>query len=125
MGSAVAWFGAVVAFVAGVVIGVVFTVAHGAAQLVGGQPWPVGTILGLAAVVAFLAGLRLVWIGRLPAIGGAVGLLAAIWYTAFGAPGHSALDFSDKVGWVWLYAPLLAAVVAVGWPRGGQRATIR
>ncbi len=118
MGNAVAWFGALVALVAGAVVGAVFTVAHDATTTIGGAQVQLGLILGLAAVVAFLAGLRLVWIGRLPAIGGALGLLAAIWYVAFGAPGHGSLDFSDRFGWVWLYGPLLVALVAIAWPRG-------
>ena len=118
------WIGAVIAAACGAAIGVLFTVAHRATASVWGFDLPYGLVLGIVAVVALLAAMRLLWEGRIPAIGAGAGVLAGIAAFAFRGAGGGVLIADDALGWTWLVVPAAAVVAAILWPRhrGRRRA---
>ncbi len=108
---------AVIAGVCGAALGILFTVAHRATVEVLGFDFPYGIVLGVLAVIAFLVAMRLLWDGRWPAVGGAVGLVAALGLMSFRGAGGSVIVVSDAFGWTWLIVPTALSVIAVVWPR--------
>jgi len=112
---------ALVAAVCGAAIGVLFTVAHRATTDVAGIPFPYGIVLGIASAIAFLAAMRLLWDTRWPAIGGGIGLVAAILVLSFTGPGGSVIVRDDAYGWTWLILAPVAALAVIAWPRARTR----
>ncbi len=108
---------ALVSAVCGAAIGILFTVAHRATMPIGDLAFPYGIVLGVVSAVAFLAAMRLLWDTRWPAVGGAIGLFAAIVVLSFGGPGGSVVVTADGFGWTWLILPTVAAAIAVAWPK--------
>lgn len=92
----------------GLWVGALFTLAHRD---------PVLLAVGLVAVAALLGGLRLGSTRRVPAIGGAVGIVVAIGVLAQRGPGGSIVVQNDTVGWVWQLGAVLVAAVVLAWPR--------
>jgi len=112
---------AVIAAACGAALGVLFTVAHRATAPLLGFDFPYGIVLGIAAAVAFLIAMRLLWETRWPSVGGTIGLLGAIAVLSFGGTGGSVLVSADAIGWAWLIAPTFCAAIVIAWPRRSIR----
>ena len=90
--------------VLGVAVGLVGTGVHRA-----NEPW--GLVLGYLTVVS-AAVLARAWGRRLALAGFALGLLVIVLAMAFWRPGGDVLVTDELIGWAWVTAPLLVAVVA-------------
>jgi hypothetical protein len=121
--------GYVVAFVLGVVFGVLGTVVHQIAFSVFGLfDVPIGLIVALPAVALLLVGLRLMVESRLAAIIAGAGVVGVIALLALPSPGGSVLipgsvaGADNIAGMVWIVGATIVAVVVLAWPRlGGPR----
>jgi hypothetical protein len=96
-------------------------VAHGASIDIAGASVPWALIVGLPLVAAFLAGLRLVFPGRLVAGAGALGMIAAQVALILVAGGGVLGTPDTPVGLIWTVGPVAIAAVALGWPAGAER----
>lgn len=115
------WVASIFALVCGVVLGLLFTIAHRASISIAGLDVPIGIVLGLVAVTAFLTGLRLMWDGRLPALGAAIGIVGTEILLSAQSDGGSVLIADGTVGAVWLVAPSIIAAIVLAWPRALPR----
>lgn len=91
--------------VLGVVVGVVGTGVHR-----GNQPW--GLVLAYLTVVS-AAVLARAWGRRLAMTAFGLGLLAIVLAMAYWRPGGDVLVTDEPIGYAWIAAPLLVAVVAL------------
>lgn len=111
----------------GAFVGVTLTVAHQATVAVGALAFPWGIVAAIAITAALLVGLRLVFETRVIPGCAAAGLLAASAFLALQSPGGSVLVPAGPAGYAWTFAPVLIAVVVLGWPSvrrsGKARAT--
>lgn len=89
----------------GVVVGVVGTGVHRA-----NQPW--GLVLGYLTVVS-AAVLARAWARRLAMTAYGLGLLAVVLAMTFWRPGGDVLVTDEPIGYAWVAAPVLVALVAV------------
>ncbi|MDJ0322889.1 hypothetical protein QMG61_03805 [Cryobacterium sp. PH31-AA6] len=105
------------AFVVGVVFGVLGTIAHQATIAIGPVVIPIGLVLSLAGVTALLAGLRLVVGDRLIVLLAAIGLLGTIFLLSLRSAGGSVLVPEGLPGTLWTIGPTLVATVVLAWPR--------
>lgn len=112
---------ALIAAICGAAIGILFTVAHGATMAVGPIAFPYGIVLGFASVGAYLVAMRLLWDTRVPAIGGAIGVVGALLVLAVGTPAGAVVLASDAFGWTWAIGATAIAALAVAWPRRVRR----
>ncbi|HWL59355.1 MAG TPA: hypothetical protein VNQ48_00530 [Microbacteriaceae bacterium] len=117
MPSALSWFSGLLGLVTGVIIGVLFTIAHRAHTVLLGVDVPVGFVLGLVAVASLLVGLRLLSPDRLAAIGAGVGVVGAIMVLAARGDAGAVLVAADPLGVAWLLVPSVIAAIAIVWPR--------
>jgi len=103
--------------VAGIMFGVLGTLAHQATMTVGSVPVPVGLGLALVAVGALLVGLRLVLGGRTVALLAATGLLVSIFVLSLRGVGGSVLVPAGLTGTLWTVVPTLLAALVLAWPK--------
>ena len=98
---------AVLALVAGLVLGAFGTVMHRSVP-----PW--GAVLGLALVLAVAVAMR-AWRGLVALLGFGIGVLVSVQVLAQTGPGGDVLVPSgDRVGWEWLgWLWVLGSIVAV------------
>ena len=80
---------------------------------------PVGLIIGLLLIAAFLAGCRLLFPGRQVAIFGALGVLVAVGLLSTESGGGSILVPAGTLGYALTYGPVLIMLVALAWPNAG------
>ncbi len=113
----------VLALLVGAFVGGVLTVAHGASTEIAGASVPWGLIVGLPLVAAFLAGLRLVFPGRLVAAAGALGMIAVQVALILVAGGGILGTPDTSVGLIWTVGPVAIAAAALGWPAGRRART--
>ncbi len=104
-------------FLIGVAIGVVTTINHQASLTVFQVPVWYGLVLAVFAVTALLVGLRLVADSRRVAALAAGGVLVAVGVLSLPSVGGSVLVPANPVGYLWTFAPVVIAVVVLGWPR--------
>ena len=97
---------------AGAAIGALFTLAHRDILLL---------VVGLVAIACLLAGLRLLSLGRGPAIAAAVGVIGAIAVLGLRGPGGSIVIQYDLLGWVLQLGAVAVAAIVVAWPRIARR----
>ncbi|CAN5283158.1 hypothetical protein BH11ACT4_BH11ACT4_20490 [soil metagenome] len=105
-----------IALVLGGVAGAVLTVVHQATVPVGSVPVPWGVIAGILLVTGLLVGLRVVFETRVVAACAAAGVIAASAFLALQSPGGSVLVVSGWAGYLWTFAPVVIAIVVLGWP---------
>jgi len=122
MRSPSTWIGAVFALACGGVLGFVLTIAHRAAVVVAGATVPTGLLLGLVSIGAFLAALRVLEPGRIPALGGALGVVGAVLVLATQGLGGRVVVADEPIGYAWLLGALVVSAGAVVWPRGRSAA---
>lgn len=115
----------IVAALVGALAGVTLTVAHQASIVVAGVPIPWGIIAAVTITAALIAGLRLVFGTRVVAASGAVGLLAASAFLALQPAGGSVLVPANPAGYTWTFAPVLIALLVLGWPRVTRPTRVR
>jgi len=110
-------FTLVLAFATGAAMGFVLTFTHRQYLVeIGSATLPLGLVGGLAIVAALLAGMRLAFGERLTPIAAAAGLLVGAGILVL--PGNSGSLYleSDPLGYVWVLAPTVLAIVIIGWP---------
>jgi len=116
---------AVLAFVIGVLLGVVGTFGHRGVIGVGSVNLPWGIVVAVAGATCFLVGLRLYTDSRLCTLAGAVGLLIPIFLFSFEGPGGSVVIVQDTPGRVWDLVPGIVAVLVLAWPKLPARSPAR
>ncbi|WEO78519.1 hypothetical protein BJQ94_05635 [Cryobacterium sp. SO2] len=106
-----------VALAAGVLFGVLGTVAHQTTVDLGPVSLPIGLVLSLVACGTLLVGLRLVVGDRLVVLAAAIGLLATVFLLSLRSTGGSVLVPAGVLGTVWTAVPALVAALVLAWPR--------
>ncbi len=104
------------AFVVGAGVGAIGTMTQQYAA-------PVGLVAALFAVAALLAGLRVVFDGRLVAAAAAAGVLLAAGLFALPGGGGSVHVPANAAGYTWVFGPVVLAALVLGWPRSVPRRT--
>lgn len=109
--------------VAGLMVGTIGTFKHQVGiSAATGSGAPIGLVVSLAMVVAFLAALRLSFAVRWYAAAAAAGVVAAVALLSLPGPsGGSTVILLNLPGIVWTVAPAVLAAVIVGWPRIARR----
>ena len=107
----------VLAFLAGVVFGVLGTAAHQATIVVAGVTLPGGTLLAIAGVATLYSGFRLEFRNRLVPLASAMGLVLTVGLFSLKSVGGSVLVPNNLAGIVWSIAPAVLAIIVVCWPR--------
>ena len=118
-------FTLVLAFATGAAMGFVLTFTHRQYVVeIGSVTLPLGLIGGLAIVAALLAGMRLAFGERLTPIAAAAGLLVGAGILVLPGNNGSLYLEDDPLGYIWVLAPTVLAIVIIGWPeRRLSRAT--
>lgn len=106
-----------VALAAGVLFGVLGTVAHQTTFGLGPITVPIGLVLSLIATGTLLVGLRLVVRDRLVVLAAAVGMLATVFLLSLRSTGGSVLVPQGLLGTIWTVVPALVAALVIAWPR--------
>jgi len=106
-----------IALVIGAFAGAILTVVHQASATLAGVAVPWGIIAAVVLTTALLAGLRLVFGTRVIAGVAAAGLLATVALLSLTSAGGSILVPANVAGYTWTFAPVLIAIVVLGWPR--------
>jgi len=108
---------------AGLVVGTIGTFKHQVGvSAATGAGLPVGLVLSLAMVVAFLVALRIAFPTRWYAAAAAVGIVGAVALLSLpGLSGGSTVILLNVAGIVWTIAPAVVAAAVVGWPRIARR----
>lgn len=108
---------------AGLVVGTIGTFKHQVGiSAATGAGLPIGLVLSLAMVVAFLVALRLSFPTRWYAAAAAAGVVGAVALLALPGPsGGSTVILLNLAGIVWTVAPAILAALVVGWPRLARR----
>lgn len=105
------------ALVVGLVTGAILTVAHQASAPMAGVPIPWGLVAGILITAALLVGLRIVFATRIVAACAAVGIIAVSAFLALFSGGGSVLVPATPVGYTWTFAPVVIAILVLGWPQ--------
>ena len=108
---------------AGVVVGTIGTFKHQVGiSAATGTGLPIGLVLSLLMVLAFLVALRVAFPVRWYALAAGVGVIAAAALLLLpGSSGGSTVVILNVPGLVWTFAPALLVAVVVAWPRLGRR----
>jgi N-acetyl-1-D-myo-inositol-2-amino-2-deoxy-alpha-D-glucopyranoside deacetylase len=109
--------------IAGVVVGAIGTFKHQVGiSAATGTGVPIGLVLSLLMVAAFLLALRIAFPTRWYAVAASIGVVAAgVLLLLPGASGGSTVVLLNVAGLVWTFAPALVAAVVIAWPRLGRR----
>ena len=99
------------ALAAGILFGVLGTVAHQTTLVIGTVTVPIGLVLSLLATGTLLVGLRLV------VRAAAIGLLGTVFLLSLRSTGGSVLVPAGVLGTVWTAVPALVAALVLAWPR--------
>ena len=106
-----------VAVAIGVATGALGTVTQAWTLQVADIDLPVGLIGGLLVTAALLTGLRLVFDARAIVLSAALGLLGTISLLSAESAGGSVLVPAVPASYVWVFGPVLIALVVIAWPR--------
>jgi hypothetical protein len=106
----------VLLFAAGLILGVLGTVAQQTVLTVGSLQLPSGLIIALVAIACLLTGLRLMNDTRWPAFAAALGVVIPAAVFVFPSEGGSVLIPGNALGYTWIYVPVALAILIVGWP---------
>jgi N-acetyl-1-D-myo-inositol-2-amino-2-deoxy-alpha-D-glucopyranoside deacetylase len=109
--------------IAGVVVGTIGTFKHQVGiSAATGSGLPVGLVLSLLMVAAFLVALRVAFASRWYAVAASVGVVAAgVLLLLPGSSGGSTVVLLNAAGITWTFAPSLVAAMVIAWPRPGRR----
>lgn len=109
--------------VAGLLVGTLGTFKHQVGvSAATGAGFPVGLVLCITMVAAFVGALRLAFPTRWYAAGAGLGVVVAEAVLSTGGPGGgSTVILGNAVGAVWIVAPAVLGVVIVAWPRRRTR----
>jgi hypothetical protein len=115
--------GWIVGLALGIVFGILGTVvSQSSVSILGFFDLPYGLIIALAGVTLLLVGLRLVLPSRIGAILAAVGVVGALGVLSQPSDGGSVLVPANIMGYVWILAPGIIALIVLAWPRLGGKA---
>lgn len=104
------------ALVVGAFVGGISVVNSQFSPVLFGHPVPVGIVVVLLLVACLLAGLRIVFPGRLVVGFAAIGLLVVIGVLSIASSGGSVLVPANAVGYVLTYGSLVIVAVVLAWP---------
>ena len=109
--------------IAGAVVGTIGTFKHQVGiSAATGTGLPIGLVLSLLMVAAFLLAVRVAFPSRWYVLAASVGVVAAGALLLLpGSSGGSTVVLLNVAGIVWTFAPALLAAVIVAWPRLGRR----
>jgi N-acetyl-1-D-myo-inositol-2-amino-2-deoxy-alpha-D-glucopyranoside deacetylase len=110
-----------IALLLGAFSGGLLTVAHQATLDVAGAQVPWGIVAAILITVSLLVGLRLVFGTRLVPLFAAIGVIAAVVILSLQSAGGSLLVPGNPLGFVWIFAPVVIAIVVLAWPRSRPR----
>ena len=110
-----------VALLVGVFSGGLLTVVHQATVDVAGVPVPWGIAAAIVITITLLVGLRLVFGTRLVPAFAAIGMIAAVAILSLQSTGESPFVPGDPLRFVWIFAPVVIAIVVLAWPRSRPR----
>ncbi len=110
-----------VALLLGAFSGSLLTVAHQATTEIAGVQVPWGIAAAIVITVSLLTGLRLVFGTRVVAAFAAIGMIAAVVILSIQSAGGSLLVPGNTLGVVWIFAPVVIAIVVLAWPATGPR----
>lgn len=99
----------------GVIVGVVAVIYHSAF-------WPLGIAAVVTMILTFVVGLRLIARTRWPALLGVVTVFTVVVVLSGSDDQGSVLVMGDGTGLVFLGLSVLAATVALAWPKFSARA---
>lgn len=110
--------------VAGLPVGTLGTFKHQfGVSAATGDGFPIGLLLSIGMVAAFLVALRIAFPSRWYAAAAGLGVVVAEASLSTGGPGGgSTVILGNAVGAVWIVAPAVLGVVIVAWPRRRSRA---
>jgi hypothetical protein len=108
--------------IAGIVLGVLGTVAQQTILSIGRTALPSGLIIALLAVGCLLVGLRLVNRSRWPSFAAALGVVIPAAVFAVPSEGGSVLIPGNAYGYGWILGAFALAIAIVGWPSSRIRA---
>lgn len=111
----------ILALILGVFVGATLTVAHQAVVTIAGVRVPWGIIAAIVITTALVVGLRIVFETRIVAGIASLGLLGASAFLALQSSGGSILVPDNVAGYVWTFAPVLIAGLALAWPQVRRR----
>lgn len=112
-------FAWVIAAIVGAALGGIAVVNHQFTPRIFGATPPVGVVVSLLIIASLLAGLRIVFSGRVVAGCAAIGLLLAIGLLSVRSTGGSVLVPANAAGYVLTYGSLVIAGFALAWPNFG------
>ena len=107
----------ILALVLGAFVGATLTAAHEATLLIAGVSVPWGIVAAILITAGLLVGLRVVFETRIVPACAAAGLIAASALLSLQSPGGTTLVTASPIGYAWTFAPVLIAVVVLGWPQ--------
>ncbi len=103
----------------GAAVGGIATVNHQFTAMMFGLTVPVGIIATLFIVTALLAGLRIVFAGRLVVGLAAIGILGVIGVLSVASGGGSILVPANPAGYLLTYGPVVVTILVLAWPAAG------
>lgn len=112
-------FAWVLAAIVGAALGGIAVVNHQFAPRIFGVTPPVGIVVSLLIIASLLAGLRIVFSGRVVTGSAAVGLLVVIGVLSVKSTGGSVLVPANAAGYALTYGSLVIAGLALAWPNFG------
>ena len=116
---------AVLAVIAGVVVGALATLVHQSSWSLGGTEIPVGIVLGTLALGSLLVGLRLIWASRaLASLAGGAALVVTLLLSTV-SRGGSVLVPNNAAGVVWTLSAGLIVAISIAWPGPGTLRSLR
>ncbi|MHC5797209.1 PIG-L family deacetylase [Lacisediminihabitans sp. FW035] len=112
-------FAWVLAAIVGAALGGIAVVNHQFAPRILAITPPVGIVVSLLIIASLLAGLRIVFSGRVVTGSAAVGLLVVIGLLSVKSTGGSVLVPANAAGYALTYGSLVIAGLALAWPKFG------
>ena len=112
-------FAWLVAAIVGAALGGITVVNHQFAPTIFGGTAPIGIVLSLLIISCLLAGLRIVFPGRVVAGSAALGLLLVIGLLSVRSTGGSVLVPANLAGYALTYGSLAIVGLVLAWPKFG------
>ena len=110
-------FTVLVSLILGTVAGLVLTAVHQSTVTIGGVSLPWAVVVGLLAMGALLAGLRIVFDSRIVPTVAAVGAVAMTLVLSSPVAGGSVLVPANFAGYAWTYGLPFVIFIVLAWPK--------
>jgi N-acetyl-1-D-myo-inositol-2-amino-2-deoxy-alpha-D-glucopyranoside deacetylase len=107
---------AVAVLVLGALVGTLMTAVHQSSVTVGEIAVPWGLVVGLAATLALIVGVRILSGTRWLTVLAALGVMGMSTYLAWPTVGGSVVVPANAVGYAWTYGPPVVTLFTLAWP---------